>query len=206
MLRRLRFAEVRDCAVPLARRGFVIVGRDNAPMTSSAKRPGLAALRRLLLISVVIIGLYYLAPFETGVTGAQLVLRTVGTVAGGAAVTWLIARQVSHHLADPDQASLSSLLTALVCGVVFFALADYLTAISGQDQFADLRTKTDALYFALSTLTTVGYGDVHATGQVARVVVIIQLLFNVAIIATGVSVFTRQIGARVRARRAAGPP
>jgi len=89
--------------------------------------------------------------------------------------------------------------------VVLLTLADYLTAVSGPGQFVGLETKTDALYFALATLTTVGYGDVHAAGQVARGVVAVQLVFNVAVIATGASVLSRVFGARI-GERASRPP
>jgi voltage-gated potassium channel len=90
--------------------------------------------------------------------------------------------------------------------VAFFALADYTIAVSDSGQFVDLQTKTDGLCFTLATLTTVGYGDVHAIGQVARAVVAVQLVFNVVIIATGASVLARQIGARARGWRSAKPP
>lgn len=161
---------------------------------------------RPALTCALIVGLYYVVPVEPGVAGTQMALRVTGTLAGGLLITWLIARQVSHHVADPEQASLVGLLTALVGGVAFFALADYTTAVSSPGQFVDLETKTDALYFALATLTTVGYGDVHAAGQVARGVVAVQLVFNVVVIATGASILSRQLGARVRERRAAKPP
>ena len=36
----------------------------------------------------------------------------------------------------------------------------------------------DALYFTMSTIATVGFGDVHATGQVARVVVTVQIFLD----------------------------
>jgi len=41
---------------------------------------------------------------------------------------------------------------------------------------------------------------VHAVGQVGRGVVVVQLVFNVAFIATGASVLTGALGARVRNR------
>jgi voltage-gated potassium channel len=163
------------------------------------------AIGRLALTAVLIVGLYYAVPVGPGAPGGSLALRVGVTVVTGVFVTALIFRQVSHQLTDPEEASLFGLLTALIVGVMFFALADYVTAMSGTDQFVDLHTKTDALYFALATLTTVGYGDVHAEGQPARVVVIIQLVFNVAVIATGASVLTRQLGARMRGRSAAKP-
>lgn len=155
---------------------------------------------------MLIIGLYYVVPVEPGVVGAQLALRIAGAVVAGLLITWLIVRQVSRQMADPGEAPLVGLVTALVGGVAFFALADYLTAVSDPGQFVELETKTDALYFTLATLTTVGYGDVHAAGQVARGVVAVQLVFNVLVIATGASVLSRQIGARARARRSAEPP
>ncbi|MFE9654900.1 ion channel [Micromonospora sp. NPDC006431] len=42
-------------------------------------------------------------------------------------------------------------------------------------------------------MTTIGYGDVHAQGQVARVVVCVQMLFSIGVIATGVSIVVRQV-------------
>ncbi len=172
----------------------------------SRKRSALVTVGQPALMSALIVGFYYVIPVEPGVQGVQLALRVGGTVAVGLLITWLIVRQVAHHLTEPETTPVAGLLTALVGGVAFFALADYTTAILGPGQFVGLETKTDALYFTLATLTTVGYGDVHAAGQVARTVVIVQLVFNVAVIATGASVLSRQIGTRARERRAAAPP
>lgn len=137
------------------------------------RRARLAIVGRSTLTCLLIGGLYYLIPVEPGVTGWQLALRTAGTVLGGVLIIWLILRQVSRQVADPDRASLMGLLTALAGGVGFFALVDYITAVSAPGQFVGLETKTDGLYFALTTLTTVGYGDVHAAGQIARGVVVV---------------------------------
>jgi hypothetical protein len=51
-------------------------------------------------------------------------------------------------------------------------------------QMAGLSTRTDALYFTLSTMTTIGYGDVHAEGQVARALVCGLIVFNVVVVAS----------------------
>ena len=160
----------------------------------------MVAICRVALTGALVVGLYYLVPVEPGVSGARLAWRTAGTVVAGLVVTWLIIRQLSAQVSDPEESPLAGLLTALIGGVVFFALADFVTAVSDPAQFVDLHTKTDALYFALATLTTVGYGDVHAVGQVGRGVVVVQLVFNVAFIATGASVLTGALGARVRNR------
>nr|MDT0663822.1 potassium channel family protein [Micromonospora sp. DSM 115978] len=39
-------------------------------------------------------------------------------------------------------------------------------------------------YFTVTVLTTVGFGDVHATGQAARLVVTVQMGIDVLFIAT----------------------
>jgi voltage-gated potassium channel len=152
------------------------------------------------LTCALIVALYYVVPVDPSASGLQLALRTAGTVVSGLLITWLIVRQVRQHIAETEPASLVGLVTALVGGAMFFALTDYVTAVSAPGQFAGLQTRTDALYFALTTLTTVGYGDVHAAGQIARTVVIIQLVFNLVVIATGASVFTRLLRERARHR------
>ncbi len=65
-----------------------------------------------------------------------------------------------------------------------------------------MTTKTDALYFTVSTLATVGFGDVHATAQLSRALVIIQIVFNLAFVGTLVSLLTRLIHERGTIRRA----
>ena len=84
-----------------------------------------------------------------------------------AVVTWItreVVRQSSQRTAEVNQ---DRLLLLVVVGLMFFALIDLVIARTGSSEFVGLETKTDALYFALTTLATVGFGDVHAEGQVA---------------------------------------
>jgi voltage-gated potassium channel len=170
-----------------------------------SSRGRIGVIVRPALTCALILALYYVIPVELDPTSPLHILRVAASVVTGVAITWLILRQVSHHLEDPLQASPASLLTALTGGVVFFAFVDYTVALSRPGEFVGLETRTDGLYFALATLTTVGYGDVHAAGQLARAVVMVQLVFNVVVIATGASVLTRMIGARTRERSGREP-
>jgi hypothetical protein len=94
-------------------------------------------------VRALIIGIYYVVPVRAGGDEAQVILRGVATFVGGVLVTWLVLRQVAHQIADPEHAPLTRLFTALVGGVTFFALVDYVIAVSQSDQFVGLRTKTD---------------------------------------------------------------
>jgi voltage-gated potassium channel len=159
-----------------------------------------AAWIRVVAAVVLLVALFYIIPVEPGVGGWRLVVRSLfaGVFVAGAItlVIWQIRRRLHS-----DQLPLEGLAAALVAGAVAFALADYVVAISSPHEFEGLKTRTDALYFALSTLFTVGFGDIHAVSQGARVLVIFQMVFNIGVLATGASLLVNQATARVRASR-----
>ncbi len=73
--------------------------------------------------------------------------------------------------------------------MLFFSWSDASVAkLPGQ--FAQLHDKTDALYFNVSTLATVGFGDVHPVGQLARAAVTLQIVFNLVFLGAAVSMIT----------------
>jgi voltage-gated potassium channel len=81
--------------------------------------------------------------------------------------------------------ALTLLLTMLVVGfaAVYFAMD------RNADQFVGLDTRIDAIYFTVTTLSTVGFGDITATGQVARLTVTVQILFDLAFVGLAVRAF-----------------
>jgi voltage-gated potassium channel len=76
-------------------------------------------------------------------------------------------------------ASIAVLVFALYLSVLFFAKVYDSLAVSRPGEIVGLRTKTDGLYFSFAVATSTGFGDVHAAGQLARIVVIVQMAFNV---------------------------
>ena len=85
------------------------------------------------------------------------------------------------------------LLTILVTG---FA-AVYYGMNHAHDQFRGIDTRIDAVYFTVTTLSTVGYGDITGVSQTARVAVTVQMLFDLAFL--GIAV--RVLSATARRRR-----
>ncbi|MEU5720208.1 potassium channel family protein [Micromonospora sp. NPDC047738] len=152
---------------------------------------------RALLACLLLVAAYFLVPVAPDPNAARLTLRAVGTLLVVGVVAALVTRQVRRQLTAPAGStparSLANLVVGLVAGLLVFALADYIIANNAPHQFSGLSTRVDALYFALTTLTTIGYGDVHAQGQVARVVVCVQMLFSIGVIATGASIVVRQV-------------
>ncbi|RKN38425.1 potassium channel family protein [Micromonospora endolithica] len=162
-----------------------------------ARRNGLSA--ALLLVVA-----YFVVPVEPDPNGLRLVLRSASTLLLVAVVAALVTGQVRRQLAaeaptgEPEVRALIRLAVALVAGLLSFALADYVIARSAPGEFVNLTTRIDALYFALATLTTIGYGDVHAQGQVARVAVCAQMVFSIGVLATGASIVVRQLTEALR--------
>lgn len=152
-------------------------------------------LSRTLLICALLVAAYYLAPVEPDAAGLRLVVRAVAAGCGVAVVAVLIVRLAVRLASDEPsgRAGLVGLAVALFSGLIVFAFVDYLVAVSRPGEFAGLATKTDGLYFAVTTLATVGYGDVYAAGQLARILVTVQQLFNFALIATGATVLGRRL-------------
>ena len=117
---------------------------------------------------------------------------------------WVTVRQLrvmAHYQAGDPSVRLDVLALVIFVIVPLFALGYYALEQGDPDQFAEMSTKTDALYFTMSTLGTVGFGDVHATGQLARVLVTIQIVFDLVFVAALVSVLTTQFRARAAERR-----
>lgn len=50
-------------------------------------------------------------------------------------------------------------------------------------QFEGIENRTDALYFTVVTMATIGYGDIHPVGQAARLVVLVSIAFNAVFVA-----------------------
>jgi voltage-gated potassium channel len=88
--------------------------------------------------------------------------------------------------------------------VLFFSYAD--VALAGiYGEFVSLHTKTDGLYFSVSTLATVGFGDVHASGQLARIAVTLQIVFNLVFLGAAIATITGMWRERARRRAIGGP-
>ncbi len=49
-------------------------------------------------------------------------------------------------------------------------------------------TRADALYFAVTVFSTVGFGDITPKSEAARVVLIVQMLGDLALLGAGVRV------------------
>ena len=126
---------------------------------------------------------YYLVPVHEATSSLnQFVRAALALVVFVLLVVWFTREVVRQTSRSTAEVNLDLLFLLVVGGLIFFAVADLAVARTAPSEFVSLETKTDALYFAVATLSTVGFGDVHAQGQIARGLVIVQMVFNVVVL------------------------
>jgi hypothetical protein len=153
-------------------------------------------------------GIYYAAPVGRHQSALGVALSVLGLLAGVLVLLWLVYRQVRRvmHSAPGDTSvRLEGLVLVVYVVVPMFALGYFSLEDADPGQFDGMATKTDALYFSLSTLATVGFGDVHAAGQLARALVSVQMVFDLVVVALVASILSTRIRERAGERRS-GPP
>jgi voltage-gated potassium channel len=138
--------------------------------------------------------LYFAVPLDTSRTGGHLLLGLGLTLVALLGVGGVVRREL-RSVRQGGEGALSVLRLILLAEVVLvvFALAYYVLATNVDGQLVGIATRIDALYFSATTMTTVGYGDVHATGQAARVLVTTQLVFDVAFLGILASLISRRL-------------
>ena len=156
--------------------------------------------KRVLRLAVAIalaLVLYFVVPVQASEDGllarALISLLALGLLTAG--VVW----QILVHVEDPDR-KVDGLVFALVVAVLAFALGFYRLEVAYPGQIVGLESRVDALYFTMTTLLTVGFGDIHAAGQGARVLVMVAMVFNVAVIATAVTTISSRVRQRAEQR------
>jgi voltage-gated potassium channel len=149
---------------------------------------------RVLTVAVLLVGAYYLAPFEGGnarSVGVRVAL-SLALVIG--VVIWQVRAVTNAEF--PQTRAVQALVFVSLMVIVVFA-SGYL-ALSQQQPpaFNEPLRHTSALYFTLSTLTTIGFGDITADRDGSRSIVMVQMVADVAVLGAAI----RLIVGRARSR------
>jgi voltage-gated potassium channel len=134
---------------------------------------------------VAVLGLYFAVPVQSQSSTGRLIGNLVITIVCMVVVAMVILREFRRMQSGEDlRFTGGQLLIAIEVVLVAFALTYYSLAVHSPGEMSGIQTRIDALYFSATTVTTVGYGDIHAAGQVARVITTFQLVFDVVFIAS----------------------
>lgn len=157
------------------------------------------SLVRIVVTGVAMLVFYFLLPFR-GVTGASTLVWLIGgVVLIAAAVVWqvrAIARARRPLLRSGEAVGLSFWLLVIVFSIVYVSLST-----SNPDAFSEQLTEVGGLYFTMSVLSTVGFGDISALSDAARVVVMVQMVLDLLLIGVVVRLLLGAGKAAVEARK-----
>ena len=150
---------------------------------------GVAPLPGILLV-------YFAVPVRPAGANVHLAVSVLLTLIGVSLVAAVIVREAKRLSSGVDRHITVVHLVALVeVAMVTFALAYYSMAIHSQ-QMDGIHTRLDALYFSATTTTTVGYGDIHPVGQLARALTTVQVSFDVVFVAALAGLIGRTLRGR----------
>jgi voltage-gated potassium channel len=156
-------------------------------------------LLRSLAATVVLVGLYYLLPLDH-IKNVPLTL-VAGLLILLAVSVWQVRAIIRARY--PALRAIAALATTVPLFLLLFAAAYFTMAGANPANFsAHSLTRTDALYFTVTTFSTVGFGDITAASQSARLVVTAQMLLDLLVLGLGIRVF---VGAVQLARQQAHP-
>ena len=143
-----------------------------------------------------------LAGLVVSMDAGTIVLLLVGLLAF-AGLSILQVRAILR--ADyPAVRAVESLATAIPLFLLLFASAYFLMSRDLPGNFTEPLTRTDALYFTVTMFSTVGFGDITAKTQAARVVTMVQMIANLLVLGLLIRVVLSAVQTGQR-KRAEGP-
>jgi voltage-gated potassium channel len=154
------------------------------------------ALLRAVGSTIALVVIYYLLPLNRPSTGSAVTMLVVGLVA----FIGLVAFQVRSIVRSPFPGlrAIEALATSVPLFLLLFAATYDVMATLSASSFSEPLTRTDALYFTVTVFATVGFGDIAAKTEAARLVVTGQMIADLIIIGLGVRVI---VGAVRRGRQ-----
>ena len=149
----------------------------------------------------LVLAIYYAVPIGELPSRAGAVLTVVVLLVGLGLLARLVVAQLRRQLSaqerDDEGVRIQTLLVLVYATILLFSLSYTALAKATDDQFVGIETKTDGLYFTMTTLATVGFGDVHAAGQLARGLVTLQIAFNLVFVGALASMVTNTVRRKV---------
>ena len=160
--------------------------RDQEPPRATRRRLIIAAVLRGLVITTVLVALYYLLPLDRPWGSDTAVRLLIGLLIFAGLAVWQVKAIAGARY--PGLRAAEALGFIIPFYLLLFASTYFVMERASAANFTEPLTRTDALYFSVTVFTTVGFGDISAKSETARVVLIIQMLADLALLGAGARV------------------
>jgi hypothetical protein len=142
---------------------------------------------RIVVTACLLLTIYALAPVDA--TGPQLTLLRLLIALAVVAVVVSVQVQSILSASYPLLRAIESVVTAILVFVIVFSLLYLDLSHVNSGYFSEPMDHVSAIYFTITVLATVGFGDITPKTDLSRAIVSIQMLLNLAFIAIIIRVF-----------------
>jgi voltage-gated potassium channel len=176
-------------------------GKPSQPSPIGKPRHAIRAITRAIVSIILLTVLYYNLPLD-GIESASAVIRLIVTVL---LLVVIMAWQIRSITLSPTPTlrAVEAVAVALPLFILSIASTFFLMSQSNGESFTERLTRTDALYFAVTVLSTVGFGDIAPVTQSARIAVTIQIILDLLLVGVGLRIF---VGAVDTGKKRQSPP
>jgi hypothetical protein len=143
-------------------------------------------LLRAAVSGAVMLALYYVLPLTARSTGYLILELTVGLALFGVMIAWQV-RAITRS-ERPRIRAIQALATAIPLFLLLFAATYFVMSQDTPATFTEALSRSDALYFTITVFATVGFGDISAQDEVARLLVAAQMLLDLIVLGLGIQV------------------
>jgi Ion channel len=156
---------------------------------------------RVLGGSAIVFLLYFTLPFSNVEDSSAWVVLAILLTVIVALMVWQVRAIIDSN--NPRLRAVEALAVSIPLLLVSFSTVHFLMGQSNPAAYTEPLTRIDSLYFTITVLSTVGFGDISAVSQSARIVVAVQMLVNILVLGVGVRVILGAV--EVGRERAAAP-
>jgi len=159
-------------------------------------------LLRALATTVVMVALYYVLPLDRQSEAAVIVAElAVGVALLAAVIVWQVRAILRSRYPGVRAVQSLALITPLF--LLFFASTYFILSVGDAGTFTERLSRSGAIYFTVTIFATVGFGDITAQTDTARLVVTAQMLLDLVVLGLVVQLI---FGAVKRSKATNGGP
>jgi voltage-gated potassium channel len=166
---------------------------------ASAGRPQrrhvIASALKVFLSTTALVALYALAPLDQKPVGLVAVELIVSLLLLAVLLGWQITSVVRSPY--PGLRAAEAVAVTLPLIILLFSAAYFVMEEASSGTFTEPLTRIDALYFSVTVFASVGFGDITAKTELARMIVTLQMIVDLVLI----GVIARVLFGAVQQRR-----
>lgn len=176
---------------------------DSADGLTGRRRRWLLArgLLRALTTAVLLVAFYYVLPLDRIADVSVIVVLAVGIGILAATVVWQVRAIVRADF--PGIRATQALATTTSVFLLSLAAIYFLLSLDDPANFTEPLSRSDAIYLTVTIFSTVGFGDISAQSETARLVATAQMLLDLVVLGFGVQLI---VGAAKRGRSEPAEP